>query len=341
MGKGDAALTLAASHEHLLSTEGSLQEWKTPNHFVPNTSPFQGYFLRKNVLSSCCPIVAEEEAGCSFLSSDSLRYGELLIWGKEELSRSTSLGEACREIKQMHSGSFGLGFVNFWLLFCFCCVFCSLGLFVCFLMKANLNEDRNSSPYFPLEQRSFPVSEPTRLHAMPVTSPGCVRALDRGGENDRKKVTGFPAVFTWFRWSPPWFKISGAPTQKYMMGLWTPFSSACLHLPFLLLQPQEETALKTAAFPELFVLLKPFVARPPWWWKEQCVIWGAVLKEAFLSFPSQGGPGWTCLSPFLWIIGNLFACSQGLHLLSWKCSRLLEAVRHWWQSTGAIFGFWW
>lgn len=187
MGKGDAALTLAASHEHLLSTEGSLQEWKTPNHFVPNTSPFQGYFLRKNVLSSCCPIVAEEEAGCSFLSSDSLRYGELLIWGKEELSRSTSLGEACKEIKQMHSGSFGFGFVNFWLLFCFCCVFCSLGLFVCFLMKANLNEDRNSSPYFPLEQRSFPVSEPTRLHAMPVTSPGCVRALDRGGGKWQKK----------------------------------------------------------------------------------------------------------------------------------------------------------
>lgn len=206
-----------------------------------------------------------------------------------------------------------------------------------------LNEDRNSSPYFPLKQRRWPVSEPTRLHTMPVTSParGGVRALARGGETDRKKVPGFSALFSWSRWSPPWCKVSGVPTQKHMMGLWAPFGRACQHLPFLPLQPQEETALKTAAFPELFVLSKPFVARPPRWWKEQCAIWGVVLKEAFLSFPSQGGASRTRLSPFLWIIGNLFACPQGLHLLSRKRSRLLEAVRHWWQSTGAVFGFWW
>lgn len=39
-----------------------------------------------------------------------------------------------------------------------------------------------------------------------------------------------------------------------------PSSMACLLLPFLPLQLQEETALKTSAFPRLFVLLKPPVA---------------------------------------------------------------------------------
>jgi len=75
---------------------------------------------------------------------------------------------------------------------------------------------------------------------------------------------------------------------------------------------------------------------------EQRVIRGMVLKEAFLMFLSQGGLGCARLSPFLRIIGNLFVYSQalslGLHLLSLKCSRVLEAVRQRWQSAGAVFG---
>lgn len=68
-------------------------------------------------------------------------------------------------------------------------------------VKAKLNGDRNYSPYFPLEQRSSSVSEPTRLHAVPMTSPASSAgvAFARGREVIRKVNGEFSALFTWFR----------------------------------------------------------------------------------------------------------------------------------------------
>lgn len=81
----------------------------------------------------------------------------------------------------MHSGSTGLGFA-----------FSEV--------KAKLNGDGNSSPYFPREQRSSSVSEPTRLRTVPMTSPASsARVAFARGRKVLRRVNGeFSALFTWF-----------------------------------------------------------------------------------------------------------------------------------------------
>lgn len=66
------------------------------------------------MLPNMRPNVAEEEIDCSFLISDSLRYGGLSILGKSELSLNTSLGETCRDIKKCMIGTLGLGYWFVW-----------------------------------------------------------------------------------------------------------------------------------------------------------------------------------------------------------------------------------
>lgn len=147
-------------------------------------------------------------------------------------------------------------------------------------------------------------------------------------------------VLNQFGWSDPQHKVPG--------GLFRQMGCAHLRCPALW-----EKCLENCWVPELFVLLRPFVARPLRWLTEQRVIWGLVLKEAFLfllptllisGFPSsRGDPCSVPLSPFLWINGNLFLCTQatspGIHMLPLKWSRLSGAARHWLQSVRIVFGF--
>lgn len=278
-GRGDAALTLATSLEHPLSTESSPQEWKTLTLLLQDfTSLWEGFSKKKCslfMLSNMRPNITGEEV---VVSSVVTAWGLGTCWTWESKScLSTSLGEACRERKKC-LGALGLGFSG---------------------VKTKLNGGGNSSPYFPFEQRSLPVSEPTRLPTVPVTSPGSGgETAFAGGRGTTTKVNGgFSALFTWFRWSLLWCKVSRGPTQKYMTGLWAPFSSACLHLPFLPLWPREETALNCCIWgylscPELLLLGHGDGKRSSVWL-------GALLKGAFLSLLSQGSLGQTHLSPFL------------------------------------------
>lgn len=66
-------------------------------------------------------------------------------------------------------------------------------------MKAKLNGDRSSSPHLPLEQGSLSVSEPTRLHPVPMSSTvsGAGMAFARG-RKIREDRGEFSALFTWF-----------------------------------------------------------------------------------------------------------------------------------------------
>lgn len=122
-----------------------------------------------------------------------------------------------------------------------------------------LSGNRNSSPYFPLSREVCQCLSPPDftlclwfLQAVVVKSQGWVLCSFRLVQVELSRVQSHQG-----------------PAQKHVMGLqaWdlqdlgdAPFSVACQLLPFLPLQLQEETALKTAAFPSLFVLLKPLVA---------------------------------------------------------------------------------